>query len=44
MSQKSPKGESYSKNTINAYMTALKNATGKLRGLGDAVLPDLFYT
>lgn len=43
--QKTPKGENYSKNTINAYMTALKNSTAKL-DLGDAeVYLDLFqYT
>ncbi len=43
--QKTPKGENYSKKTINAYMTALKNSTAKL-DLGDAeVYPDLFqYT
>ena len=40
--QKKSNGESYSPNTINAYTTALKNATAKL-GLGDAVLTDLFF-
>lgn len=40
--QKKANGESYSPNTINAYTTALKNATAKL-GLGDAVLTNLFF-
>ena len=40
--QKKSNGESYSPNTINAYTTALKNATGRL-GLGNSVYPDLFY-
>lgn len=40
--QKKENGESYSPNTINAYTTALKNATAKL-GLGDAVNSDLFF-
>ncbi len=40
--QRKSNGESYSPNTINAYTTALKNATGRL-GLGNSVYPDLFY-
>jgi|GEM_PF-466254 len=40
--QKKSNGESYSPNTINAYTTALKNATARL-GLGDSVYTDLFY-
>lgn len=40
--QKKSTGDRYSSNTINAYTTALKNATGKL-GLGDVVYSDLFY-
>jgi KaiC/GvpD/RAD55 family RecA-like ATPase len=40
--QKKTNGESYSPNTINAYTTALKNATAKL-DLGDTVYPDLFF-
>lgn len=39
---KKSSGESYSPNTINAYTTALKNATTRL-GLGDSVYADLFY-
>lgn len=42
--QKKPNGESYSSNTINVYVNALKNATAKL-GLSDAVYANLFsYT
>ena len=40
--QKKSNGESYSHNTINAYVTALKNATAKLN-LGVEVHGDLFY-
>jgi len=40
--QKKTDGESYSPNTINAYTTALKNATLKLE-LGDSVNSDLFF-
>ena len=40
--QKKSNGESYSPNTINAYTTALKNATASL-GLDDSVYSDLFY-
>ena len=40
--QKKSNGESHSPNTINAYITALKNATAKLR-LGDDVNSDLFF-
>lgn len=40
--QKKANGESYSPNTINAYTTALKNATARL-GLDDSVHTDLFY-
>ncbi len=40
--QKKANGESYSPNTINAYTTALKNATARL-GLDDSVHADLFY-
>lgn len=40
--QKKSNGESYSPNTINAYTTALKNATARL-GLDDGVYSDLFY-
>lgn len=40
--QKKSTGDNYSPNTINAYTTALKNATSKL-SLGDAVYSDLFY-
>ncbi len=40
--QKKSNGESYSPNTINAYTTALKNATARL-GLDDSVYSDLFY-
>lgn len=40
--QKKSNGESYSPNTINAYTTALKNATARL-GLDDSVYTDLFY-
>lgn len=40
--QKKSNGEPYKISTINAYTTALKNATAKLN-LGDAVHSDLFY-
>lgn len=40
--QKKSNGELYSPNTINAYTTALKNATARL-GLDDSVYTDLFY-
>jgi hypothetical protein len=40
--QKKSNGESYSPNTINAYTTALKNATARL-GLDESVYSDLFY-
>lgn len=40
--QRKSTGDRYSSNMVNAYTTALKNATGKL-GLGDAVYSDLFY-
>jgi len=39
--QKKPNGEKYSPNTVNAYTTALKNATGKLN-LSGPVNSDLF--
>jgi hypothetical protein len=40
--QKKSNGESYSPNTINAYTSALKNATAKLE-LGDSINADLFF-
>jgi hypothetical protein len=40
--QKKSNGESYSANTITAYTTQLKNATGRL-GLGAIVFSDLFF-
>lgn len=40
--QKKSDGGAYSPNTINAYTTALKNATSKLN-LGDDISSDLFY-
>ncbi len=40
--QKKSNGESYSANTITAYTTQLKNATGRL-GLGATVFSNLFF-
>lgn len=40
--QKKPGGESYSSNIINAYTTALRNATEKL-GMGDVINSNLFF-
>lgn len=40
--QKKASGEPYNLNTINAYTTALKNATAKLR-LTEPICTDLFY-
>ena len=40
--QKKQNGESYSRNTISAYTSALKNSTSKLE-LKDSVFSDLFF-